>query len=432
MPMSSEHNNFDSKRISIINSPNSAYGEQMTAGANANPTFDEVFKRNVKRVLTHWTPFTVILVFLGTFIASLSLYTYARAIGRPDLFMAALDAKASLAAWMIMVMALMFTQVIVLMGSSWFYGAAVSLFTKVRWHIRSVALRLLIPQTVGYAVLIGLGFYQHEDIGAPLALGSTAAATLLAYGALFLSKSFRRLVAYAALSRRRSAYYGLIIFTGFILVMSVWVSLLSILLIINTYVGVDTKQAVDFVASFSLLTLLMNLVPALLYFVVRGSIYKKAATVAIGAALVFLVFLVTAQGAMSSITYSVAGSLDMRQRYSTRFVLDESVTLADVDPILWQSHLRADGRVQVRAFQMFAFGDLLLLCPASLMTAKLHELPVFTPLCFFTRSSQVKRLPPRLLLGKTTLHHVGHTAWRQMADCLMQGTKRSETCTTSK
>ncbi len=395
----------------------------MATGANTNPTFDKVFKRNVKRVLIHWTPFTVTLVFLGTFIGSLSLYIYGRAIGRPDLFMASLDAKASLAVWVIMVTALMFTQMLVLMGSSWFYGTAVSLFTKVRWHIRSVALRLLIPQTVGYAVLIWLGFYQHEHVGPLLAFGSISVATLLAYGALYLSKPFRRLVAHAAPSRRRSAHYGLIIFTGFVLVLSVWVSLLSILLILNTYVGSNTKQAAHFMASFSLFTLLITLIPAFLYFIVRGNIYKKSVTVTIATFIVFLVFLVTAPGAVSSITYAVAESLDMRQHYSTRFVLDDAVTLADVDPIQWQSHLRSDGKVQVWAFQMFAFGDLLLLCPTSLMTTKLHELPAFTPLCIFTRSSQVKRLPPKLLLGKTTEHHAGHTAWRQMANCLMQGRK---------
>ncbi|MBC3466215.1 hypothetical protein HU729_11625, partial [Pseudomonas sp. RW10S2] len=47
------------------------------------PTFAQVFRKNLKRVLEHWTPFTVTLVFFGTFLGSLSLYIYTRAIGRP-------------------------------------------------------------------------------------------------------------------------------------------------------------------------------------------------------------------------------------------------------------------------------------------------------------------------------------------------------------
>lgn len=400
----------------------------MSTGVSNNPTFDEVFKRNVKRVLNHWTPFTVVLAFVGTIIGSLSLYAYAKAIGRPDLFMAAFDVKAYLAVWVLMVTALMFLQMLVLLGSSWFYGMAVSIFAKVGDRIRIVAIWLLIPPAVGYALLIWLGFYHGSSIGPLEAFSYVSAATLIAYSCLNFFKPFRRLVADASSGPRKTAKYELIVFTGVVLVISVWTSLLSIIMIIDTYVGADTKEATNFVAGFTLFVLIMNLMPAMLYFFVEGHVFRKAAAGVVGAILVFLIFLVTAQGSMSSITNVVAQSLDVRQRYSYRFVLEPPVLLSDLDPMQWQSHLRLDGKVQVRAFQLFAFGDLLLLCPDSFRTLKLYELPRFTPLCIFTRDSLAKRLPPKLAVVRNKTSDVGQAAWREMADCLAQGTKRPQSC----
>ncbi|MBH3460361.1 hypothetical protein [Pseudomonas putida] len=379
------------------------------------PTFAQVFRKNLKRVLTHWTPFTVTLVFLGTFLGSVSLYIYTRAIGRADLFMSALDSKSSLAAWMFVVVAVMFSHLIILMGSSWLYGTAVSLFGRVRWLTRHVALWLVIPLAVGYAAFIVLGFFYHRMLSPGVAMLLISAATLLAFAALFFSRSFRSLFVLAVPKNKGKAdRWFLGMFLSFTLVFAVIASSLSMLLIIDTYVGRDNEAAVSFVAGFSLFTLLMSLLPSMLYFVFKGDIYRKVAAGIGGALLFFVIFLTTAKGAMSSITYSVAGSLEVRQGFSQRYVFDRQVTLADIDPLLWHSRLRHDGKVQVRAYQLFAFGDLLLLCPHSLLGAKLHQLPDYTRLCIFTRSSQVERLPPLLL--PIVQREPQRAQWQEAAD----------------
>lgn len=79
--------------------------------------------------------------------------------------MAAFDVKAYLAVWVFMVTSLMFLQMLVLLGASWFYGMAVSIFAKVGDRIRVVAIWLVIPPAVGYALLIWLGFYHGSRIG---------------------------------------------------------------------------------------------------------------------------------------------------------------------------------------------------------------------------------------------------------------------------
>ncbi|HGM5579873.1 TPA: hypothetical protein ACKP22_001548 [Pseudomonas putida] len=380
----------------------------------ARPTFAQVFRKNLKRVLEYWTPFTVTLVFFGTFLGSLSLYIYTRAIGRPDLFMSALDAKSSLAAWMFVVVAVMFSHLVILMGSSWLYGMAVSLFGRVRWFTRHVALWLVVPLAVGYATFIILGFFFSKVLGAGIAVLLISVATLLAFGALFFSRSFRALFVLASSkSKGKADRWFLGVFLSFTLVFAVLASALSMLLIIDSYVGRDNEAAVLFVAGFSLFTLLMSLLPSMLYFVFKGDIYRKVAAGIGGALLFFVIFLTTAKGAMSSITYSVAGSLEVRQAFSQRYVLDRQVTLADIDPILWHSRLRPDGKVQLQAYQLFAFGDLLLLCPPSLLGAKLHQLPDYTRQCIFTRSSRVERLPPRLPMGKQEQRRA---QWQAQAD----------------
>jgi len=84
---------WDSNRryLDILQTPESLWF--VPHAEPSNPAFPVVFKQTLKRVLEHWTRITFILALIGTGLSILTLYVYARAIGRADLFMVAIEEK---------------------------------------------------------------------------------------------------------------------------------------------------------------------------------------------------------------------------------------------------------------------------------------------------------------------------------------------------
>ncbi|MFQ6346095.1 hypothetical protein ACQRBV_22290 [Pseudomonas sp. R11F] len=358
-------------------------------------TFQVFFRRGFKHLLEHWTPFTVTVIFLGTGFGMLSLYIYTKAIGRADIFMSTLDAKSALLVWVFVVMFMMTLQLAVLMVSAWLYGMSVSLLHSRPEKTRFIALWLLLPLVVGFITFMALAFKWNEDVGAGQALLIVLVATLLALFGLTRIRQVRELIEQSAPEGHGKWVYVPIALMLFFTVVS---GAFPTLLILGNYVGQDDAAAVKFVAVFSIFTFVFSLIPALLFFVVKGSLFRRLSTLAVSVLIFFVVFLLSARGAMSSITYIVAGTLEIRQTHAARFILEDQVKLGDLDSLQWHTRLRDDGRVQVQAYQLFAFGDLLLICPVALHAAKLHQLPLYTKLCWFTRASSVHRMPPQMNL----------------------------------
>ncbi len=374
------------------------------------------FKQFLRRVLEHWTPITVILAFLATGLSILTLYTYARAIGRTDLFMVAIDAKSSLAAWLLLVGPIMVSYLCVLTTTTWLYGFSVSMFSRCRSRINRAALWLLFPLVIGFSTCIVLVFCFFDRLGATLAVVIVALATVIGLVAILPFKRFRLLVALSTSRSIKGDKFFFLFTLASMLVCTVFSALFSIYWILKTYVGEDTDEAVWFVAMFTMGTLVLSLAPTFVFFTTKGSTYRR---LAIGCAMVvvlFLAFLLLARGAMSSIAYVAAGNLEIRQTFSARFVLDDRISLADLDNVQWRTRLAPANRVEVEAFQLFAFGDVLLLCPEGLRGATLHQLPRYSRQCLLRRSSKVDRKPPRL---RYPVHPKAMQSWQDQANRLI-------------
>lgn len=380
------------------------------------PTFPVFFKQFLRRMLEHWTPITVILAFLGTGLSILTLYTYASAIGRVDLFMVAIDAKSSLAAWLLLVVPIMVIHLCILTPTTWFYGISVSMFGHCRRRINRAALWLLFPIVIGFSTLIILLFFFSDRLGASLSVFLIALATVTGLVAILPFRSFRILVALStSRSVKRDQLFFLLCLAG-MLICTVISAFFSTSLILNTYVGEDTAEAVRFVAMFSLGTMALSLVPTFVFFTAKGDTYRRLAFGCAIAMVLFLAFLLLARGAMSSIAYAAAGNLEIRQTFSARFVLDDRISLADLDNVQWRTRLAPANRVEVEAFQLFAFGDVLLLCPEGLRGATLHQLPRYSRQCLLSRSSKVDRKPPR---PRYPVHPKAMQSWQDQANRLI-------------
>lgn len=364
--------------------------------SNPTLTLPVFLTQMLKCMLKHWTPITFTFAFFGTGFSILTLYVYARAIGRTDLFMVAIEAKSYLAVWLFLVLLTLAIHLGLLFTTTLFYGFSVAMFSHCRRRINRAALWLLLPLVIGFSTFTILLYYFSSRLEAPLAVFLIALATVLGLIIILFFRRFRVLV---ALSTSRSfkcdQLFFLFCLAG-MLICTVVSACSSIFLIINTYVGEDSEQAVRFVSIFTLGTLILSLVPTFVFFTAKGSRYRRLALGCAMTLVLFLVYLLLARGAMSSVAYAAAGNLEIRQNFSTRFVLSDKVGLSDLDNLQWRTRLASANRVEIEAFQLFSFGDVLLLCPSSLREATLYELPRYSRQCILTRTSKVDRKPPRL------------------------------------
>ncbi|WAC45216.1 hypothetical protein OU997_03205 [Pseudomonas sp. SL4(2022)] len=357
--------------------------------------FPVFFKKNLKRVLEHWTPITVTLSFFGVGVGILSLYVYTRAIGRIDLFMPATDAKSALAIWLLLVLLTMAAYLITLTVTTWLYGISVSQFDKIRRKHNQVACWLLIPLLIGFGTFILMAFFSSELFKTPIAVSIIAVTTVLG---LLMLLGFRRFRILIALNTCRAITWQQALFLLWLavtLVFTVISAAISTSLILTSYVGDDTQEAIRFVAKFSMGTLVLSLIPTFVFYTAKGDIYRRVAYGCSALVILFLIFLLLAPGAMTSITFAAAGNLEIRQNTTANFILDDQIELDDLDNLQWRTRLHPSNKVAIQGFQLFSFGDVLLLCPSDLLELKPHELPHYTRLCLMTRNSRVNRKPLR-------------------------------------
>jgi hypothetical protein len=372
------------------------------------PTFSQFFKRNFKRVLDYWSQITVTLGFLGAGLAILGLYVYTRAIGRTDLFLAGTDAKSALAIWLLLIVLIMVGYLVVLSASTWFYGLAVSMFEKVPKRHNQIAAWLLFPLCFGFCAFTFLLFRFPNKFSAPVSMGITVAVTLITYFALFLFKPFRKIFNKNTKKKGVWKKNGFRVLVGLVVSFAVLLASLPTLLILTTYVGEDTADAVVVVGLFSLGTLIFSLVPVFIFYISKGHVFARSAYGLAAALVLFSAFLLLSPGAMPSITYAAAGNLAIRQ-LPARFVLEEDISLGDLDNRQWRTRVTQKKKLEVTAFPLFSFGDILLLCTTDLRHLNLYDLRRYTGFCIATRNSKVTRKPLRPGLSRAL-------TWQQRAE----------------
>ncbi|MEZ1321570.1 hypothetical protein QIW46_09485 [Pseudomonas fluorescens] len=390
--------------------------------ASPAPTFTQFFKRNFKRILDYWSQITVTLGFLGAGLAIYALYAYTRAIGRTDLFLAGIDAKSVLAIWLLLIVAIMLGYLVVLSSSACFYGLTVSMFEKVPKKHNRIASWLLVPFYLGFCAFTVLLFMFSNRFSAESSMAIVFLVTEIAYFALFLRKPFRKIFNKNTKGMNAWKKNGFRIFIGLIIVFAVFFASLPALLIISTYVGEDTPHALVVVGSFCLGTLVFSLIPVFIFYISKGHVYTRMTNGFAAALVLFCGFLLLWPSAMPSITYAAAGKLAIRQP-PARFILDENISLSDVDNRQWQTRLNEKQKVEVTAFPLFAFGDILLLCSRDLQRLNLYDLPRYTRLCIATRNSKVTQKPLRpglapLLSWQQRAEHV--VGWDHLRSAILK------------
>ncbi|MCK9712291.1 hypothetical protein LT706_12235 [Pseudomonas syringae pv. syringae] len=127
----------------------------MTASTFAIP--DGAIKRNVKSIITHWGFLGVVLSALATLFGFLTLSAFFHAVGLPEELPKALDTKAALIPWMLLVGGLLIAYSFVLVITSGVFATGMTFFNKQPSHQRSMAMFMIVPMLTGITVqMIGI------------------------------------------------------------------------------------------------------------------------------------------------------------------------------------------------------------------------------------------------------------------------------------
>ncbi|HBN8508759.1 TPA: hypothetical protein L3715_002350 [Pseudomonas aeruginosa] len=365
--------------------------------ASPERTFSAVARKNFKRLLTYWAQIGTLLSLAGAGLGFFSLYAYAEAIGRPDLFMDSIDAKSALVVWLLLVVLLLAAYLFVLSATTWLFGMTVSLFNKPPGKQREAVLWLLFPVLVGFGTFVFILYFHADGIGGRVAVLLVALAVLLSCLLMYALWDFRKLIRDALSVNGAQVKAGeKWFFMGFLwllLFMTVSAGVFPATLTLQSYLGDDTPEAIPGLARLSLLTMVLTLVPVVIFYRVPGDLYRRITYAVTALILMSCATMLISPGSMGRITYSAAGKLNIRAHESTRYVLSDDIRLADLHGPLWKTRLGQSSRVEVNAWQLFSFGDVLLLCPDDLSERELRELRHYTSYCIKTRNSKVLRKP---------------------------------------
>lgn len=167
-----------------------------------------------------------------------------------------------------------------------------------------------------------------------------------------------------------------------------------ILLTIRSYMEKETPDTVPYVAGLSWLTLIFTLLPVVIFYCFKGDIYRRTFNGLIAMILAFCAFTMLSPGSLSQITYIAAQGLSVRQQTAERYALPEEIKLQDLSATLWKTRQVAAQKIEVEAFQLYSFGDVLLLCPKDMLSLELKELKNYSKFCISTLNSKVVRKPP--------------------------------------
>lgn len=358
----------------------------------AGPTFEEVLRKNFKRVLTYWSQIGTVMGLSAVGLGLISLYMYTRAIGRTDLFMASIDAKSALMIWLVIVLVLMSAFLFLLTVTTLLFWLSASLFHRTPGRLKDVVVWLTLPFLVGFLGYVVVIYYTSGWLPVGQSLLGLLVLFLLSCWGVLSRPAFKKVIEENLTPTRDKMDFLLVLLTC--LLGTLCAALFPSLVTLNAYVSEVSSDSPHYVAALNLLILILTLLPVVIFYHKAGSLNKRILYSILSVALFALAFLFVLPGAMSKVTYKAAGGLDVRQDEIERFVLLDDLELHDLDPLMWNTRLTSQRHLEVQGFQLFSFGETLLICPKGLRNLRLNQMHTYTRHCLKTRNSAVSRKPP--------------------------------------
>lgn len=350
------------------------------------------------KALKHWVPLSIISSLILTSIGLLSLYAFLKAIGRVDIFMIAIDSKQALIVWVFSVILITATYITILASITFFFGLLMSSFNSAPKCQGGIALWLLIPIISGFASFIAFIFFSIE---AWLGILLSLIILIVVFTLICTNKKFKKMVSYTVHQQNKKKRVKVstleVMIISFLYVLIIEFAIFTPMsLILSIYVGDETDKAIFKLAIIILTSFILSLVPIVAFYRTKGDTYKKSIYSTVCFILISLTIITIIPGAISSITYIAAGTLAVRQSEVYTFEVKDDFELSDFHALEWQTQILTNHKIEISAFQLFSFGDALLLCPANLKDIKIKDWPTYSAYCFLTKNSSVLRKPKKI------------------------------------
>nr|WP_298148135.1 hypothetical protein [uncultured Pseudomonas sp.] len=365
-----------------------------------HPTFKQALKKNMKRAFVYWAPLSVILGALSTLLGFYTISTYTDTIGRPDLMAAAIDAKSTLVLWLVVVALVVTAYLLILMTTTILFGLAVSLFNDSPSLQSDVVKVLVLPVLLGMASLITLVF-QAPELSFNWRMTFFALLLAVIPMVLHISPKFRLAVdlcATAALPGSANSWATrawLLAMLAILLLGTVISAVFPASLILKAYSGEDTPEALTKLMVISFFSASMTLIPVVVFYVSKADIFKRISLCVAAAFSVLVIIIGISPGGSSSIVYSAASIMKVRDQNEASFLLTENYAKEDFDAKVWGEVGVLRDQPLIQAFPLFSFGDVLLLCPVKLIKTERKNWPAESAYCVVTKNSKAILMPKK-------------------------------------
>jgi hypothetical protein len=349
-------------------------------------------------VMKHWAAIGTIAAVASGLLSFGILMTYSKAIGRIDLLPVVFDKKFSaLLPWMGFVGFVLTLYMALFLTTTTIYALAVSLFNHTPSLRPHIARLLLIPATLGSVLFVG-SVFQVPELGHGVVALSIMGCMLLVMLMLLTSKRFRMALEIVTLinfpqGARKRHQAGLFLFAYVLLCFAAFAAVYPMIILLHSYTGKDTPDAVNTLTFISMATVFLLFVPALIFFVSRKRVAIRVIQAVSVALVATFAVIVVYPGATSTIVYKSAGMMGVRDATVQQYRVLKNYKVADFAKASWSVTAAEGGLAVVSAFPLFSLGDVLLLCPGSLLETRLGDWPEHSRACILTQSSDVVKLP---------------------------------------
>lgn len=353
----------------------------------------------LKLMAEHWGLIGSLGALLSAVVSFGILMTYAKAIDRIDLLPLVFDKQLSaLLPWMGMVAFVLFLYMVVMGVTTLFYALSVSMFNQTPNLRPTVAWFFFWAAVVGSVIIVTFAFQgpevDHLIVACVIILGMSAV-----MGGALKSKKFRmalELVSLFSNLKKLGVWWhqaGVFLFAYFVLMVAVFAAVYPMLILLKSYTGKDTPEAITTLMIISMVAVVLLFLPALIFFVSKKHIVTRGLLSVGSALLVTLVVVAIYPGASSTVVFKAAGMMGVRETTPLKYRLLKNFEAKDFDSASWGTVDASPDLPVVEAFPLFSLGDVLLLCPSGLSGTRLGQWPEHSHACIVTQRSDVVILP---------------------------------------
>ncbi|WP_223472520.1 MULTISPECIES: hypothetical protein [unclassified Pseudomonas] len=381
-------------------------GVGTTEGKQKPVSFQQDIYAALKLMAEHWGLIGSLGALLSAVVSFGILMTYAKAINRIDLLPLVFDKQLSaLLPWMGMVAFVLFLYMVVMGVTTMFYALAVSMFNQTPNLRPTVARFFFWAAVVGSLIIVTFAFQgpkvDHRIVACVIVLGMSAV-----MGVSLKSKKFRMALELVSLFNNLKGLgvwwhqAGVFLFAYFVLMVAVFAAVYPMLILLKSYTGKDTPEAITTLMIISMVAVVLLFLPALIFFVSKKHIVTRGLLSVGSALLVTLAVVATYPGASSTVVFKAAGMMGVRETNPVKYRLLKNFEAKDFDLASWGEVEVSRDLPVVKAFPLFSLGDVLLLCPSGLSGKRLGEWPEHSHACILTQRSDVVILPDAVVVPK--------------------------------